>query len=260
MIFQDVSKHDMNVMRVLKFLQKSPAKPEQGAKQDMMILSSAHGSVSVSQDCLVGLAREGYLQAHKDEKISLSLQGVDYIKLQKNSRLADIHLENEVCQKRVKANLAESPLAVLYRMKNSSGQSFLTEEEFNAGERLRSDFTRGSMMPRITSNWEAHVISHSRGATHGGVELSDGALSARLRVEKALDAVGPELSGALVDICCFLKTVTQVETERSWPARSAKMMIKIGLSMLHRHYHPIAQGRTSAGILHWGAHDYRPAL
>ncbi|GAA0591654.1 DUF6456 domain-containing protein [Paenochrobactrum glaciei] len=260
MNFQATAKHETTVLRVLKFLQKSPAKPEQGAKQSMMILNSSNGALSVSEECLVRLAREGYLLVDKKQQLTLSQQGVDYIKLQKNKNIADICLHNTGKAKVIKVNLAESPLAVLYRMKTSSGQSFLTESEFNAGERLRSDFTRGSMMPRITANWEANVNSHSRGALHGSVELSDGALSARLRVEKALDAVGPELSGALVDICCFLKTVSQVEAERLWPARSAKMMIKTGLSMLHRHYHPVAKGRTSSGILHWGAHDYRPAL
>ncbi len=260
MIFQETAKRDMTVLRVLKFLQKSPAMTEQGANQNMMILNSAHGAVSVSQECLVELAREGYLLIDKEQQLSLSPQGADYIKLQKNKNIADICSQNTGKAKIIKVNLAESPLAVLYRMKTSSGQSFLTEAEFNAGERLRSDFTRGSMIPRITANWEANVNSHSRGASHGGVELSDGALSARLRVEKALDAVGSELSGALVDICCFLKTVSQVEAERLWPARSAKMMIKTGLSMLHRHYHPVAKGRASSGILHWGTHDYRPAL
>lgn len=260
MIVQEGAKPKVSVLRVLKFLQKSPAKPEQGAEPDMMILNSSRGAIAVARDCLVRLAREGYLQVGKDQKISLSPQGVDYIALQKNQHLADHQLFIDGKAKNVKLNLAESPLAVLYRMKNASGQRFLTEAEFNAGERLRADFTRGSMLPRVTANWDRHVQNQHHTTPYVGVELSDAALSARLRVEKALDAVGPELSGALVDICCFLKTVGQVEIERNWPARSAKMMIKTGLSILDRHYHPLAQRSASAGILHWGTDDYRPSL
>ncbi|MFK4824110.1 DUF6456 domain-containing protein [Paenochrobactrum sp. BZR 588] len=257
---QHNAERNLAMIRVLKFLHKSPAKPEQAAARDMMLLNSEHGTISVTQDCLVTLAREGYLQAGKGEILSLSPQGIDYLVYQKNRHIAEVQLSDQGRAKKVKLNLAESPLAVLYRMKNAAKQSFLTDAEFNAGERLRSDFTRGLMMPRVTSHWNADVQTHSRGICHGGVELSDAAMAARIRVEKALDAVGPELSGALVDICCFLKTLGQVETERNWPARSAKMMIKTGLSILHRHYHPVAQRRSSSGVLHWGAYDYRPSL
>lgn len=257
---QNKAERNMAIMRVLKFLHKSPAKPEQASSHDRMLLNSKHGTISVSQSCLVSLAREGYLQAGKGEVLSLSALGIDYLLSQKNRQLSDVRLSDKEETKKVKLNLAESPLAVLYRMKNSEQQSFLTVAEFNAGERLRSDFTRGLMMPRVTSNWNMNVQAHSRGICHGGVELSDAAMAARKRVERALDAVGPELSGALVDICCFLKTLGQVEAERNWPARSAKMMIKTGLSILHRHYHPVAQRRSASSILHWGSYDYRPSL
>jgi hypothetical protein len=52
-----------------------------------------------------------------------------------------------------------------------------------------------------------------------------------------------------------------VERERTWPARSAKMMLKTGLSILHRHY---TAGRktekTEAPVYHWGTPDFRPSL
>lgn len=247
-------------LRVLKFLRKAPAKPEQAGDPTMMILTSEHGAVSVAQDRLVELARIGFLMVATDQKICLSEQGQDFIRLQKNEQLVEINLHMKGKPQKMKVNLAESPLALLYRMKGAQGQNFLTEAEFNAGERLRADFTRGSMMPRVTSNWAAMVNGNSRGAVQGGAELSDFALHARLRVEQALDAVGPELSGALVDVCCFLKTIGQVESERRWPARSAKMMIKTGLSILHRHYHPVAGRGIAADVLHWGTSDYRPSV
>ncbi|WP_036541237.1 DUF6456 domain-containing protein, partial [Nitratireductor aquibiodomus] len=71
-----------------------------------------------------------------------------------------------------------------------------------------------------------------------------------------------ELAGILVDICCFLKGVEQVETERGWPVRSAKVVLKTALGALARHYEPSsgARGDKSWPILHWGVENYRPKL
>ncbi|MBE7183627.1 MAG: hypothetical protein INR68_04375 [Methylobacterium mesophilicum] len=155
-------------------------------------------------------------------------------------------------------NLSESPLGALMRRKGKDGQAFLADAEFQAGERLRADFTRGQMMPRLGASWVASVSSGKRGGGGGVAELTDAALGARLRVGKALDAVGPELSGVLVDVCCFLKGLEQVESERGWPVRSAKIVLKTALGALARHYWP--EARRGQGVLHWGAADYRPRL
>ena len=160
----------------------------------------------------------------------------------------------------VTMNAAESPLAQLARLKGRDGSPFLAPEEREAGERLRTDFTRGQMLPRLGANWKASVASGRRGGGPvGAADITDVALAARLRVEKALVAVGPELSGVLVDICCFLKGIETVEFERGWPARSAKLMLKTALSALARHYRPPASA-TRARLLHWGTQDFRPRI
>lgn len=158
-------------------------------------------------------------------------------------------------------NLAESPLGLLMRRKAKDGSPFLTEAEFHAGERLRADYTRGLLMPRLGANWVATVASGRRHGGSGIADLTDAALAARLRVERAIVAVGPELSGVLLDICCFLKGLEQVESERGWPVRSAKIVLKSALSALARHYHPAETSRSGKNrTLHWGTADFRPAI
>ncbi len=97
------------------------------------------------------------------------------------------------------ANLAESPLAQLVRRKARDGKPFLDDREFQAGERLRADYTRGRIMPRLGANWVANVASGKRAGNGGLVDLTDAALAARQRVDKAIVAVGPELAGVLVE-------------------------------------------------------------
>lgn len=137
---------------------------------------------------------------------------------------------------RIMVNLQESPLAALARIKGRDGGPFLDPDQVQAGERLRADFTRGQLLPGLGQRWEPVRVGRSTGASAGVADLSDAALAARLRVEAAIAAVGPELSGALIDVCCFLKGLEQVERERQWPARSAKLMIRTALSALARHY------------------------
>jgi len=116
-------------------------------------------------------------------------------------------------------------------------------------------------MPRVTANWTAAVASGSRAG--GMAEITEVAMAARLRVECALIAVGPELAGLLVDFCCFLKGLEEIERERRWPARSAKIALRLGLAALARHYGlgREARGRDRASTtLHWGTEDYRPTI
>jgi len=166
---------------------------------------------------------------------------------------------------RPRLNLAESPLAWLASRKDRNGVPLLSQEQFDAGERLRVDFERAALQQRVTANWEAFGANGSRTPYAGEVvgSLSDRALAAREAVNRALKAVGPELSGALVDICCHLKGLEQIERELGWPQRSGKIVLQLALNALARHY-GIASRRTDEGhqpsrVLHWGSEGYRPA-
>lgn len=159
-------------------------------------------------------------------------------------------------------NRNESPVAALARRAGRNGEPWLADHAVAAAERLRRDFEVGQLQPRITANWSASVASGRR-ADGGVADLTDMALGARVRFEAAIAAVGPELSGLLLDICCFLKGLELVERERQWPARSAKLVLRIGLQGLARHYGltGTASGHAaSGGIRHWGDDDYRPRI
>lgn len=128
---------------------------------------------------------------------------------------------------------AESPLAWLARRRGRDGQPMIAPHQLLAGERLRADFTRAQLTPRTTSNWESPISSGARGAAGA---FTDTMITARQRFNQALDTAGPEFSGLLVDICCFLKGLEDIERARAWPTRSAKIVLQLALDRLARHY------------------------
>jgi len=157
----------------------------------------------------------------------------------------------------VRVNLVESPLGAMARLKEKSGGPFLDAAALDAGLRLHADFTRGQLQPQLTMRYEPRLAGKTKGGAVGTADLCDSAVAARGRVRAAVEAIGPELSGVALDVCCFEKGLETVERERQWPVRSAKLMLRAALMALARHYAPpVSRSRTSA----WGVDGYRPGM
>jgi hypothetical protein len=180
--------------------------------------------------------------------------GIDALRAQ-HLELGRRQIRDETGFSSVTVDEAESPLGWLARRKGRDGRALIEPVQLLAGERLRAEFTRAHLMPRITSNWSASVATGPRGASPA--TFTETVIGARQRVRAALDAVGPEFSGLLVDVCCFLKRLEEVERERSWPPRSAKVVLQLGLDRLARHYglHGEARGKARAALRTWLADD-----
>jgi hypothetical protein len=162
---------------------------------------------------------------------------------------------------KVQVNTNESPLMRLFSRKTKAGTTYISMEEFQAGERLRKDFERGQLQPKISASLQGSVGTAARSGFSNANDIADFAIDARKRVGMAIDKLGPELSGVTIDICCFLKGLEHVERERRWPPRSAKLMLKTALSLLARHYGIAGYENQSSRKNHsWGCADYRPEL
>ena len=107
-----------------------------------------------------------------------------------------------------------------------------------AARRFQDDLQRAGLAQRITQNWSLSSLSFGgKAARQSSVRNEPVAmLDARDRVNRACTVLGPDLSGLLIDVCLFEKSLSAVEKERHWPARSAKLAIALGLRALARHY------------------------
>ena len=172
--------------------------------------------------------------------------------------------EVEGVRRPVLVNDAEGPLGWLKSRKDRNGP-LITDDQYAAGQRLRADYWFAHLSPRVTSNWSALAPTERsrRGAPSNAAALRDEVLAAKERVMRALMAVGPEVSGVLVDICCELKGLEDAEKENGWPQRAGKVVLQIALTRLAKHYGLIGEEKPRAvkrGLRHWGSEDYRPTL
>ena len=156
---------------------------------------------------------------------------------------------------------AESPLLWMHRRKDADGAPLIGDAAFAAGERLRADLTLAGMLPKMTMDW-SNAARVDRSGLRERLNPSEAAIAARQRADLALRAVGPELSGLLIDLCGFGKGLELIERERQWPARSGKIVAKLALAALARHYglDGVALGRGRVRSRGWMAPGARPRV
>lgn len=153
------------------------------------------------------------------------------------------------------------------KRKNKAGKALIEDYQFEAGERLRRDYTFAQLSPRITTDWSFSNVGDRKrknGSGNASLELKENVIAAKERVTQALESVGPEFSNIIIDVCCHLKGLEEAEKSQGWPQRSGKVVLQLALNSLARHYGLIHDNRNVSEkyqkILHCGEADYRPAL
>jgi len=136
--------------------------------------------------------------------------------------------------RRLRYTLAESPLAALARRRDAKGAPFLSDSLVQAGERLREDFELAQMGEAVTQNWDRFLAPGGQGDS---VSFEGSAPSAaRARVGSALADLGPGLSDIVLRCCCYLEGLETTEKRLGWSARSGKIVLRIALMRLRKHY------------------------
>src|SRR3954453_2054234 len=132
--------------------------------------------------------------------------------------------------RRVTFNAAESPLGWLF------ARDLVTKRQFDAGERLRTDYERAQLAPRITMSWDAAPVTRGRGGPGGQPDLSGSQIDGRRRFDDAISAAGPGLADILWRIVCAGEGMRDAETALGWPARAGKLVLTFALDRVADYY------------------------
>lgn len=141
-------------------------------------------------------------------------------------RLVDGRVRDEAGGRRVQVNLRESPLDWL------RSRSLVDARQYEAGERLRGDYERAALGPRVTMRWDGAP----RGSMGMAADPSGGQMAAKARFDAAVAAVGPGLSDILWRTVCANEGLSAAEKSLGWPARAGRLVLTLALDRLAVHY------------------------
>jgi hypothetical protein len=115
-------------------------------------------------------------------------------------------------------------------------RKLVDQRQFDAGERLRSDWERAQLAPRVTMSWDQAPVARGRGGASLGPDLNGAQLDAKDRFEAAIEAAGPGLSDILWRIVCAGEGMRDAETALGWPARAGRLVLTLALDRVAAYY------------------------
>jgi hypothetical protein len=130
----------------------------------------------------------------------------------------------------VTINAAESPLGWLL------AHGHVSQRQYDAGERLRTDWERAQLAPRVTMAWDSAPVARERGGSAIGPDLTGAQLDAKRRFEEAVSSAGPGLSDILWRVVCAGEGMRQAESALGWPARAGKLVLTFALDRVANYY------------------------
>lgn len=135
--------------------------------------------------------------------------------------------------------------------------AFLAPHHLEAARRVQQLFERSQLRPRTTMFYGPRTS----GGLGQAADIGDMAADARRRLAELQKALPADCADVVIDICGFEKGLQDVEAERGWPRRSAKLVLRIGLEALALRLGlaPIADGPERTRTRRWLGEGARPS-
>jgi hypothetical protein len=137
------------------------------------------------------------------------------------------------------------------RLSNSAAGQFLAPHHQQAARRLAQLFERACLRQRVTMSYDPARVGRTKGAPQG--DLADSAADARKRLAALAGRMPADCWSVLTDVCLYDRGLQDIETERGWPRRAAKLVLRIGLDQAAGllGLTEKATGNERAAMRHW---------
>lgn len=199
------------------------------------IACDAPGRISRYRITAAGRAALNRLVAEQESRVRGFAEAQAGFDTGRAAEAALSEVDNDPRARKGRYMLAESPLTALSRRRDKDGTPFLSDGLIAAGERLREDFELAQLGPRRLENWDQFL-------TAAPVSENDDLNAAQMRLRAALRDLGPGLGDVALRCCCYLEGLETTEKHLGWSARSGKIVLRIALQRLRRHYEERSQG------------------
>ncbi len=114
----------------------------------------------------------------------------------------------------------------------------ISEPQFQAGEKLRVDFERAGLQPRVIMHYAPRLPPSK-------AEARDSTMDARRRLYAAIDGVGRLGEGVLWAVCCVGESAGDWAHRHGRGVRDGIVLLRAALDELDRYYNPPSRRRSS---------------
>ena len=197
---------------------------------------------TVSAEVAQALAMQGILKCVSKGELSrfilasstVATSGQDRLSEHAAKYVATVNAADVDKPKSSSAGPQETPLAILARRRDKSGKAFLSRALVAAGQRLREDFEIGKLASCDHGTWDQCLLE---AAPEAALSKDPRQREAIAHVAAALRELGPGLGDVALKCCCYLEGLEVTEQSLGWSARSGKIVLRIALQRLKRHYY-----------------------
>ncbi len=217
--------------------------------------------VNLALDEVKKLASEGIIDFQKGN-ISINPLSKGWLKRKmasKQEQYCDQHRNVKINRKGVKLNINESPISRL-TLTSAKKDPYLKAHHIEAAKRFSQLFERANLRSKITMSYNDGQLVSSKNSYNVKTDISDLAIDARKKVGQLLTNLPNDCASIIIDVCGYEKGLQTIESERGWPRRSAKLVLRIGLEQLAQNFGLSQQaiGKERNKPSHWLEEQSRP--
>ena len=146
----------------------------------------------------------------------------------------EVYIDSGV-KRPVRINLGMTAFDRLCRRNDRRGEALLSSAEQEAGQRLIRDYALAGHGHVATQNYMS-AGEDKGGYSSGAEDAHIRRLDAVKRFEAAKAAMGEGLDKAVLAVCCHDQRLEQIERAEKWANGTGLTLLKMGLTLLVKHY------------------------